>query len=257
MEYADVVWDYTTEQDCILLENIQLAAARVVTGAIRYTSHAKIYEECGWDTLKSRREKHKLALFHKIIYKDSPRYLYDHIPPSVESRSGRHLRNSCNISLIKTNKEYFDKSFFPETIRLWNNLDNNLKSVSSYEAFTEELTKPSLVIPKHYYSGNRKANILLARLRMGCSVLNDDLYRIGVTNSPSCSCGARKENAFHFFMTCPNYSVLRQQLHADMIKYTKYSIGTILYGDKTKCDKTNSDIVHLVHNFILDSNRFQ
>ncbi len=101
---------------------------------------------------------------------------------------------------------------------------------------------------------------------MSCSELNDDLDRIGVTNSPSCSCGATKENmenAFHFFMTCPNYSILRQQheqLHADIIKHAKYSIGTILYGDKTKCVKTNSDIVHLVHSFIMfiiNSNRFQ
>ncbi len=43
-----------------LLENIQFAAACVVTSAIRYTSHAKIYEESGWDTLKSSSEKHKL-----------------------------------------------------------------------------------------------------------------------------------------------------------------------------------------------------
>ncbi len=256
MEYADVVWDYMTDEDCTLLENIQLAAARVVTGAIRYTSHAKIYEECGWDTLKSRRESHKLALFHKIIFKDSPSYLYDHIPPTVESRAGRPLRNSSNISLIKTNKKYFDSSFFPETIRLWNNLDDKLKKVSSYETFTAQLNKPSIAIPKHYYVGSRKANIILARLRMGCSELNDDLYRIGVIDSPACSCGARKENAFHFFMVCPKYTTIRQQMHSEIIKAAKYSIGVILYGDKNKCDKTNNDIVNLVHNFITSSNRF-
>ncbi len=257
MEYADVVWDYMTEQDSTLLENIQLAAARVVTGAIRYTSHARIYEECGWDTLKSRREKHKLALFHKIIHKDTPAYLYDHIPPTVGTRTGRPLRNNSNFTLIKTNKEYFDSSFFPETIRLWNNLDDRLKSVTSYEAFTEKLNTPTFEIPKHYYSGSRKTNIILARLRMGCSELNDDLYKIGVTHSPACSCGARKENSFHYFMTCPNYAIIRQQLHAEMIKLTKYSIGTILYGDKTKSEQVNTDIVILVHNFIVESNRFQ
>ncbi len=257
MEYADVVWDYMTDQDCTLLENVQLAAARVVTGAIRYTSHAKIYEECGWDTLKSRRENHKLALFHKIIYKDSPRYLQDHIPPTVENRAGRPLRNSSNISLIKTNTEYFDGSFFPETIRLWNNLEDRFKTISSHEAFTEQLNKPSTLIPKHYYSGSRKANIILARLRMGCSELNDDLYRIGVVNSPACSCGARRENQFHFFMTCPKYVNIRQQLHSEIIKVARFSIGTILYGDKELSVKTNIDIAELVHNFITNSGRFQ
>ncbi len=257
MEYADVVWDHMTDQDCTLLENIQLAAARVVTGAIRYTSHAKIYEECGWDTLQARREKHKLALFHKIIHKDTPAYLYDHIPPTVGTRAGRPLRNNSNFTLIKTYKDYFDNSFFPETVRLWNNLDEKLKSVASYESFIKLLNKPTIQIPKHYYSGSRKPNIILARLRMGCSELNDDLYRIGVTGSPACSCGARRENPFHFFMTCPNYTFIRQQLHAEIITLSKYSIGTILYGDKTKSDEVNRDIVNLVHNFIIDSNRFQ
>ena len=257
MEYADVVWDYMTDQDSTLLENIQLAAARVVTGGIRYTSHAKIYEECGWDTLKSRRENHKLGLFHKIIHKDAPKYLQDHIPPTVERRAGRPLRNSSNFSLIKTSTEYFDGSFFPETIRLWNNLEDKFKTVSSYEAFMAQLNKSSTPIPKHYYSGNRKANIILARLRMGCSELNDDLYRIGVVNSPSCSCGARRENSFHFFMICPKYLAIRQHLHSELIKTAKYSIGTILYGDKELSVKKNNEIVDLVHNFITNSNRFQ
>ncbi len=197
-----------------------------------------------------------MSLFHKIIHKDSPKYLYDHVPPTVQSRAGRPLRNSCNISLIKTNTEYFDSSFYPETIRLWNNLDDKLKTISSYEVFAAQLNKPSVVIPKYYYSGNRKPNIVLAKLRMGCSQLNDDLYRIGVVDSPACSCGARKENAFHYFMMCPKYTVIRQELHSELVKVAKYSIGTILHGDKDRSVNTNTNVVYLVHNFILQSERF-
>ncbi len=182
---------------------------------------------------------------------------YNWYSPYGWTRAGRPLRNNSNFTLIKTNKEYFDSSFFPETIRLWNNLNDRLKSVTSYEAFTEKLNTPTFEIPKHYYSGSRKTNVILARLRMCCSELNDDLYKIGVTHSPACSCGARKENSFHYFMTCPNYAIIRQQLHAELIKLTKYSIGTILYGDKTKSEQVNTDIVILVHNFIVESNRFQ
>ena len=92
---------------------------------------------------------------------------------------------------------------------------------------------------------------------MGCSELNDDLYRIGVVNSPACSCGARRENQFHFFMTCPKYVNIRQQLHSEIIKVARFSIGTVLYGDKELSVKTNIDIAELVHNFITNSGRFQ
>ena len=48
LEYASIVWHDCTKQDAELLENLQLSAARVVTGAIKGTSHAKIYSECNW-----------------------------------------------------------------------------------------------------------------------------------------------------------------------------------------------------------------
>jgi hypothetical protein len=44
------------------LENIQLDAARIVTGGTRLTSHDSLYEETKWEKLKDRRNNHKLVL---------------------------------------------------------------------------------------------------------------------------------------------------------------------------------------------------
>jgi hypothetical protein len=46
----------------LLIENVQSAAARIVTGGTTLTSIQKIYEETGWEKLLERREKHKLIL---------------------------------------------------------------------------------------------------------------------------------------------------------------------------------------------------
>jgi hypothetical protein len=38
------------------LENIQLDAARIVTGGTRLTSHDSLYEETKWEKLKDRKK---------------------------------------------------------------------------------------------------------------------------------------------------------------------------------------------------------
>jgi hypothetical protein len=51
LEYGDIIWDNCTLQEEHDLENIQLEAARIITGATKLTSHEQLYLELGWDTL--------------------------------------------------------------------------------------------------------------------------------------------------------------------------------------------------------------
>jgi hypothetical protein len=61
VEYADVIWDNQKQNVINKLENIQLNAARIVTGGTRSTSHDSLYEEAQWEKLKDRRNNHKLS----------------------------------------------------------------------------------------------------------------------------------------------------------------------------------------------------
>ena len=61
MEYADVIWDNQKQNLTNKLGNIQLDAARIVTGGTRSTSHDSLYEEAQWEKLKDRRNNHKLS----------------------------------------------------------------------------------------------------------------------------------------------------------------------------------------------------
>jgi accessory colonization factor AcfC len=70
MEYADVIWDNQKQNLINKLENIQLDAARIVTGGgggTRLTSHDSLYEETKWEKLKDRRNNHKLVLFQNEL----------------------------------------------------------------------------------------------------------------------------------------------------------------------------------------------
>ena len=66
LEYADVLWDNCTQYEINDLEKIQNEAARIVTGATKLVSINSLCTETGWETLSSRRKKHKLILFYKI-----------------------------------------------------------------------------------------------------------------------------------------------------------------------------------------------
>ena len=74
-DYADIVWDNCTDTQSKMLENLHLEAIRIIIGGIRGTSHQKLYEESGFCTLKERRNRHKLLMFHKMILGLYPQYI--------------------------------------------------------------------------------------------------------------------------------------------------------------------------------------
>ena len=75
LEYADVVWNNCTRYEVNPLEKIQREAARIVTGATKLVSLEVLYNETGWVSLETRRSKHKMCLFYKMIKSNSPSYL--------------------------------------------------------------------------------------------------------------------------------------------------------------------------------------
>jgi hypothetical protein len=67
LEYADVVWDNKTLFLINKLENVQIEAARIVTGRTRLVSINSLYKETGWETLQARRENHNFYLLLKWV----------------------------------------------------------------------------------------------------------------------------------------------------------------------------------------------
>ena len=76
LEYADVIWDSQNQSLINKLENVQLDAARIVTGGTKLTGLNRLYEE----KLSERRQNHQLILFHKVKNNRTPQYLLDLIP---------------------------------------------------------------------------------------------------------------------------------------------------------------------------------
>ena len=94
LEYASEVWDNFGQTNCNRLEKIQIEAVRIVTGLSICASFDSIYKETGWESLSTRRKVKKLLLFHKIVNKEAPDYLYELFPPLVTANVNYNLRNS-------------------------------------------------------------------------------------------------------------------------------------------------------------------
>ena len=68
LEYADIVWDGMTDNQCNRLEIVQSEAARIVTGLTRSVKLESLYNEVGWAPLMQRRNEHKLINFFNIVW---------------------------------------------------------------------------------------------------------------------------------------------------------------------------------------------
>ena len=60
-EYASEVWDGCTQTDANRLEQIQLTAARIVTGLPVFASLNSLFLETGWESLAKRLKNKKLC----------------------------------------------------------------------------------------------------------------------------------------------------------------------------------------------------
>lgn len=256
LEYGDVVWDNCTEMESKTIENVQLSAARVVTGATRGTSHATIYRECGWEPLFKRREKHKLTTFYKIENNIIPDFLKKLVPPVTKQRTIYGLRSKENITSYKASTTTMQRSFIPSTITSWNRLDIETRNSTSISAFKSELNKKSQRTPRYYYTGSRKGQVHHARMRMSCSALNYHLKLNFIKERATCRCSAPCENVYHFLFQCPLYTQQRILMLNKLSPRIIRNVKTFLNGSEKFSEEQNTHLFNTVIDYIETTNRF-
>ena len=257
LEYSNIVWGGVYDCDKVKIEQIQIYALRLITGATAKSNISQLYIESGWLTTQQRLDNAKLTMIFKIKNSLAPSYLTELLPPEVQARTTYNLRNNRNIQIPLSRLEVFKRSFFPSAITLWNNLSNQVRNSVSIQEFKRVLKNQSDKQILYYY-GERWACIHHARLRMGCSMLNSDLcFNLHVVDDPSCRCGCPIENASHFFLDCNQYRDIRTNLMNTISGLTSFSLKHILYGDRDLILTQNQLIFGAVHTFLTNSQRFK
>ena len=198
------------------LERLQNRVARLATDAPFRTPTNKLRLDVGWETLKIRREKHRLTYFHKLTHhsETQPNYIKSILPQTRIRVTGRNLRNANTHTLPANNTTSFQKSFVPKTTRKWNLLPVPIRNEKRTPTFKRKLADllgcPS---PPPYFSyGSKFGNSLHTKTRTGTIPINAYLYQYQQSESSACSCGFRTENIKHFILLCPLYQPLRNTL---------------------------------------------
>ena len=137
LEYASSVWDPHPEKLQEELEKVQNRAARFVTRNYVYEtgSMTGILGQLKWESLKERRKDNRLILLYKGL-KGKARIPTDDLIP--KTRRGRN-QHSLAFQIPSASKDVYQQSFFPQTIRDWNDLPESL--ISSSELSDDSVSK--------------------------------------------------------------------------------------------------------------------
>ena len=235
------------------LDAIHIVAARTITGATKLCSIDKLLADIGWESLQSRRDKHKLVIFYKTINGLTPEYLHELVPRLVQEASTYALRNADQIQTTHANSNLYYNSFFPSTIRAWKSLSDEIKSAPNVAAFKYCLNKNLRKPPGYFSCGTRMGQVLHARHRLEYSSLNSHLYRKNIIESPSCSCGGF-ENNYHYHFTCPKYANHRNRYLPHNLQ--NYSTNDLLYGKENLSENDNESLFLQVQEYIIKSEPF-
>ena len=125
LEYATAVWDPYRQNQVEKLEAIKSRAARFIKHDYSYnTSVSKLKKSLSLGLPSERRKSYRLQIFHKSVYND----IALPIPP--------YYQLSIRETFIQpsVHHDYYKYSFFPRTIRDWNCLLPETRSLN-YSAF--------------------------------------------------------------------------------------------------------------------------
>ena len=128
LEYGSLVWDPYTDKLQEEFEKVQNPAARFVTRNYVYEtgSMTGILGQLKWESFKKRRKDNRLILLYKGLNGKVSISTDDLIP---KTRRGRY-QHPLAFQIPSASKNVYKYSFFPQTIRDWNDLPESLISSS-------------------------------------------------------------------------------------------------------------------------------
>ena len=133
-EYASVIWDPHTTENINKIEMTQRRAARMVYSDYQRTSSVTtMLTQLGWPTLQARRTQAKAVMMYRVVNQliEIPSTI---LVPIISTRGNN---NSYLIPFARTS--VYQKSFFPDGIRIWNMLPSEAVACQSVDCFKAKI----------------------------------------------------------------------------------------------------------------------
>ena len=124
----------------------------------------------------------------KIVNNETPGYLKNLLPNRVRDQTNYQLRDKPNCKVPYPRLCSYENSYFPLTLRLWNELDQDTRNSSSVLEIKNRIKSQVTDKPTNYRLPRERANgISLTRIKHNCSSLNVDLNTVNIVPSALCS----------------------------------------------------------------------
>jgi hypothetical protein len=151
MEYGSASWHPITKQDTHKLDMIQRSAARMcMNDYSRESSVTKMLANLEWTDLNVRRLIIRLNMMYKISHNLVDIDWFNHL-----NKPQRKLKRTHALSYQRLSAKSctYDLSFFPWTIKYWNDLPHNILDITSLATFKTELKKHFITNSLITYNG--------------------------------------------------------------------------------------------------------
>ena len=128
-----------TQTQLARLTRVQYRAARLCSGALPFTSQVKLEQDMCWESLDKRADFLSLTVFHKIVL-GLTRPLIKKCMPSPRVRN-KNTRSFVPFNPFPYKHEYFSRTFFPYTTKLYNKLEPSIRNERDILEFKSKLNK--------------------------------------------------------------------------------------------------------------------
>ena len=123
-----------------LMQKVQNTAARMVLNKHHSYSANECLKQLHWLPIKSRIEYKVLTIVFKCRHDMAPKYLQDLLEAKKLHKQGLKTNNKTLLKVpTTTRKTFVDRSFSVKGPRLWNNLPDNICTITSYTTFKKQL----------------------------------------------------------------------------------------------------------------------
>ena len=130
LEYCSSVWDPHTKTNIDRLEQVQRRAARLVTNNFsRHTRVTPILQQLNWTPLIARRAHSKVTIMYKALNNQIE------IPTGHLTHTIGITRQEGNLFVPFARSDTYRHSYFPSTIRLWNQIPPHVRIAPTLQTF--------------------------------------------------------------------------------------------------------------------------
>ena len=136
LEYASIIWDPHTASNIHKLETVQRRSARhIMHNYKRHSSVTTMLQHLGLHILQQRCQHSKIIMLCRITHQLASNPATTYITPAT--------RNTQHYILPYARTHVFKSSFFPSTIKIWNNLQPVIINSTTMPRQTRQSTPTS------------------------------------------------------------------------------------------------------------------